>query len=117
MKSNESHEFPSRSDTFFPLLSSDPCSDTLNSLSVACRVNPKTYKQFTFAPANSCPPDSTPICASDGHTYNSECQMERTALQNNLELKKVSLGSCKEKGEFLLKQRCHRLPGAHAHVW
>ncbi|XP_016135597.1 agrin isoform X1 [Sinocyclocheilus grahami] len=75
----------------------DPCSDTLNSLSVACRVNPKTYKQFTFAPADSCPPDSTPICASDGHTYYSECQMERTALQNNLELKKVSSGSCKEK--------------------
>uniref|UniRef100_A0A673LHA0 Agrin n=1 Tax=Sinocyclocheilus rhinocerous TaxID=307959 RepID=A0A673LHA0_9TELE len=76
----------------------DPCSDTLNSLSVACRVNPKTYKQFTFAPADSCPPDSTPICASDGHTYYSECQMERTALQNNLELKKVSSGSCKENG-------------------
>uniref|UniRef100_A0A673M1Y2 Agrin n=1 Tax=Sinocyclocheilus rhinocerous TaxID=307959 RepID=A0A673M1Y2_9TELE len=76
----------------------DPCSDTLNSLSVACRVNPKTYKQFTFAQADSCPPDSTPICASDGHTYDSECQMERTALQNNLELKKVSSGSCKEKG-------------------
>ncbi|XP_016340249.1 agrin isoform X5 [Sinocyclocheilus anshuiensis] len=76
----------------------DPCSDTLNSLSVACRVNPKTYKQFTFAQADSCPPDSTPICASDGHTYDSECQMERIALQNNLELKKVSSGSCKEKG-------------------
>uniref|UniRef100_A0A9J8CLT3 Agrin n=1 Tax=Cyprinus carpio carpio TaxID=630221 RepID=A0A9J8CLT3_CYPCA len=76
----------------------DPCSDTLNSLSMACRVNPKTYKQFTFAPADSCPPDSTPICASDGHTYDSECQMERTALQNNLELKKISSGSCKEKG-------------------
>uniref|UniRef100_A0A8C1R3F5 Agrin n=1 Tax=Cyprinus carpio TaxID=7962 RepID=A0A8C1R3F5_CYPCA len=76
----------------------DPCSDTLNSLSMACRVNPKTYKQFTFAPADSCPPDNTPICASDGHTYDSECQMERTALQNNLELKKISSGSCKEKG-------------------
>uniref|UniRef100_A0A671RYE7 Agrin n=1 Tax=Sinocyclocheilus anshuiensis TaxID=1608454 RepID=A0A671RYE7_9TELE len=90
----QAHELPS----FFPLLSTDPCSDTLNSLSVACRVNPKTYKQFTFAPADSCPPDSTLICASDGHTYYSECQMERTALQNNLELKKVSSGSCKEKG-------------------
>ncbi|XP_073794674.1 agrin isoform X10 [Danio rerio] len=76
----------------------DPCSDTLNSLSTACRVNPKTYQQITFAPAESCPPDEMPICASDGHTYESMCQMERTALKNNLELKKVSLGSCKEKG-------------------
>uniref|UniRef100_A0A8C1I0U8 Agrin n=1 Tax=Cyprinus carpio carpio TaxID=630221 RepID=A0A8C1I0U8_CYPCA len=76
----------------------DPCSDTQNILSMGCRVNPKTYKQFTFAPADSCPPDNTPICASDGHTYDSECQMERMALQNNLELKKVYSGSCKEKG-------------------
>ncbi|XP_067302342.1 agrin isoform X3 [Pseudorasbora parva] len=76
----------------------DPCSDTLNSLNVACRVIPKTYEQFTFSPADSCLPDTTPICASDGHTYDSECQMERTALQNNLELKMVYSGSCKEKG-------------------
>ncbi|XP_052397370.1 agrin isoform X3 [Carassius gibelio] len=75
----------------------DPCSDTLNIMREACRVNPKTY-ELTFLTADSCPPESTPICASDGHTYDSECQMERTALQNNLELKKVSSGNCKEKG-------------------
>lgn len=101
--------------THFLLLSSDPCSDTLNIMREACRVNPKTY-ELTFLTADSCPPESTPICASDGHTYDSECQMERTALQNNLELKKVSSGSCKEKGEFLLEPSCHRLNGAHARL-
>ncbi|XP_056589728.1 agrin isoform X3 [Triplophysa dalaica] len=76
----------------------DPCSDNINSGSVACRVDPKTYKPFTFAPAESCPPESTPICASNGQTYKSECHMDKTAKQNNLKLKKVSSGRCKEEG-------------------
>ncbi|XP_057175889.1 agrin isoform X5 [Triplophysa rosa] len=76
----------------------DPCSVNLNSGSVACRVDPKTYKSFTFAPAESCPPESTPICASNGQTYKSECHMDKTAKQNNLKLKKVSSGRCKEEG-------------------
>ncbi|XP_073731347.1 agrin isoform X3 [Misgurnus anguillicaudatus] len=72
----------------------DPCSD---SSSRGCRVDPKTYKQTTFATPDACPPDTT-ICASDGKTYKSECEMKNTALQNNLKLKKVSLGNCKEEG-------------------
>ncbi|XP_051515917.1 agrin-like isoform X3 [Myxocyprinus asiaticus] len=76
----------------------DPCSYKDNSLNLACWVEPKTYKELTFTPPESCPPDRTPICASDGRTYKSECQMLRTAMQNNLELKKVSTGSCKVEG-------------------
>ncbi|XP_051947304.1 agrin-like isoform X2 [Xyrauchen texanus] len=76
----------------------DPCSDKENNLNFACHVEPKTYKKMTFAPPESCPPDPTPICASDGRTYKSKCQMLQTAMQNNLELKLVSTGSCKEGG-------------------
>ncbi|XP_067228326.1 agrin isoform X1 [Chanodichthys erythropterus] len=76
----------------------DPCSDSLNNASVACRVNPKTYKQFTIYLSETCKPDTTPICGNDGRTYDSKCEMERTAQQNNLEIKKVYSGSCKEKG-------------------
>lgn len=92
----------------------DPCSDKLNSGSVACRVDPKTYKAFTFAPAESCPLTGKPICASNGQTYKSECHMEKTAKQNNLKLKMVSSGHCKEEGEFRSKRGWHRLPGARA---
>ncbi|XP_063065047.1 agrin isoform X2 [Engraulis encrasicolus] len=77
----------------------DPCKDSENSLTTACRVEPRTRKPVTFAPPESCPPDAQPLCGSDGHTYRSECEMERTALQRGLDIRKIHSGHCRRRDE------------------
>ncbi|KAJ8371027.1 hypothetical protein SKAU_G00110550 [Synaphobranchus kaupii] len=75
----------------------DPCKDSQNNLNVACRVEPRTRRPLTFAPPESCPPDSEPLCASDGHTYDSECRMRRTGMQKGVVLRKIHSGKCREQ--------------------
>lgn len=63
-----------------------------------CVVNILTKAVEKTAPASSCPPGNEPLCASDGRSYSSECQMQRTALQKDRVLKKVHSGPCKTQG-------------------
>ncbi|KAM6976940.1 agrin-like [Aplochiton taeniatus] len=72
----------------------DPCKDH-NDLELSCRVEPRTQRPITFGPPDSCLPDQEPLCASNGHTYASQCHMERTALMRGLDLKKIHPGPCK----------------------
>ena len=78
---------------------SDPCKDSQNSLNSACRVEPRTRKPLTYSPPESCAPDPQPLCASDGHTYRSDCEMQRTAMQKGLDLRKIHPGHCRRQGE------------------
>uniref|UniRef100_A0A3B5KQ91 Kazal-like domain-containing protein n=1 Tax=Xiphophorus couchianus TaxID=32473 RepID=A0A3B5KQ91_9TELE len=41
--------------------------------------NPQLYR-----PPESCRPESEPLCASDGHTYPSECAMTATGVQKGI---------------------------------
>ncbi|XP_031422229.1 agrin isoform X3 [Clupea harengus] len=77
--------------------SCDPCKDTQNSLNSACRVEPRTRKPLTYSPPESCAPDPQPLCASDGHTYRSDCEMQRTAMQKGLDLRKIHPGHCRRQ--------------------
>ncbi|KAG7266550.1 hypothetical protein CRUP_024049 [Coryphaenoides rupestris] len=56
-----------------------PCKDKQNSLNVVCRVEAGTREPRVFSPPEDCPTGET-LCASDGHTYASECAMTRTGL-------------------------------------
>lgn len=78
---------------------SDPCRMHHNSLSIICVYDAQTQKAQTMAPPSACPSGPEQLCASDGKTYNSECQMQRTALQKDRQLKQVHSGPCKKQGE------------------
>ncbi|KAJ8395174.1 hypothetical protein AAFF_G00036300 [Aldrovandia affinis] len=77
----------------------DPCKDSQNNLNVACRVEPRTRRPLTFAPPEDCVPESEPLCASDGHTYDSECRMQRTGMLKGTGLRKIHSGRCKKQEE------------------
>ncbi|KAG5838800.1 hypothetical protein ANANG_G00227450 [Anguilla anguilla] len=76
-----------------------PCKDRQNSLnSVGCRVEPRTRRPLTLPP-ESCPADAEPLCASDGHTYDSECRMRRTGMLRGVDLRKIHSGKCRKQEE------------------
>ncbi|KAL7859872.1 hypothetical protein SRHO_G00150190, partial [Serrasalmus rhombeus] len=51
----------------------------------------------TSAPPDSCQPGAELLCASDGMSYSSECQMQSTALSKERHLKKIHSGPCKKQ--------------------
>ena len=80
-------------------LSTDPCKDNENSLTTQCRVESIT-RQSIFSPLpESCPPGGEPLCASDGHTYPSECAMEATGRRKGIKVKKIHNGKCRREGK------------------
>ncbi|KAI9531181.1 hypothetical protein NQZ68_000676 [Dissostichus eleginoides] len=75
----------------------DPCKDNENSLTTQCRVESIT-RQSIFSPLpESCPPGGEPLCASDGHTYPSECAMEATGRRKGIKVKKIHNGKCRRQ--------------------
>ncbi|XP_076133453.1 agrin [Alosa pseudoharengus] len=96
----------------------DACKDTQNSLNTGCRVDPRHHRPLSYSPPESCQPDPQPLCASDGHTYDSECEMQNTAMQKGLDLRKIHQGRCKRLDEC--REECKfngvcvvELTGAH----
>uniref|UniRef100_A0A8B9HAT5 Agrin n=1 Tax=Astyanax mexicanus TaxID=7994 RepID=A0A8B9HAT5_ASTMX len=85
--------------------SCDPCRDIQSGLNFTCLVNAQTRKMETSAPPDSCPPGAEPLCASDGRSYSSECQMQRTAVLKERHLKKVHSGPCQPQGKEC-KEEC-----------
>lgn len=79
----------------------DPCRDSENSLNTQCRVEPLTRQPQVYSVPGSCPPDSEPLCASDGQTYTSECAMMAMSLQKGVKLKKIHKGKCRRLGKSL----------------
>lgn len=79
--------------------SSDPCKDSENSLNTICRVQAVTRQPQFYMPPESCRPESEPLCASDGHTYPSECAMKATGLQKSISLRKIHSGACGKLGK------------------
>ncbi|XP_037397457.1 agrin isoform X6 [Pygocentrus nattereri] len=79
--------------------SCDPCRDFQSSLNAICVVNAQSRKMETSAPPDSCQPGAELLCASDGKSYSSECQMQSTALSKERHLKKVHSGPCKKQEE------------------
>uniref|UniRef100_A0A3P8V635 Agrin n=1 Tax=Cynoglossus semilaevis TaxID=244447 RepID=A0A3P8V635_CYNSE len=82
----------------------DPCRDSENSLNTQCRVEPLTRQPQVYSVPGSCPPDSEPLCASDGQTYTSECAMMAMSLQKGVKLKKIHKGKCRRLEEC--KEEC-----------
>ncbi|KAM9856407.1 agrin [Aulostomus maculatus] len=82
----------------------DPCKDSKNSLNTMCRVEALTRQPLFFSLPEWCPPGNEPLCASDGHTYPSECAMETTGMQKGIKLKKVHAGRCSRLEEC--KEEC-----------
>ncbi|XP_076848099.1 agrin-like isoform X2 [Brachyhypopomus gauderio] len=72
--------------------SCDPCRDFQRDPDAMCVVNTQTRKPETTALPAMCPLSPEPLCASDGRSYNSECQMQRAALQKKRQLHKVHTG-------------------------
>uniref|UniRef100_A0A8C6WKB2 Agrin n=1 Tax=Neogobius melanostomus TaxID=47308 RepID=A0A8C6WKB2_9GOBI len=85
----------------------DPCADTENgenSLNNRCRVDSLTREPLLYSLPESCSPESEPLCASDGHTYASECAMYATRLQKGVKITKVHTGHCRK--HELCKEEC-----------
>ncbi|XP_072305715.1 agrin isoform X2 [Eucyclogobius newberryi] len=85
----------------------DPCSDSENSensLNSLCRVDSLTRQPLLYSLPEFCPPDAEPLCASDGHTYPSECAMYATRLQKGVKITKVHAGRCRT--HELCKEEC-----------
>ncbi|KAI5612251.1 agrin isoform X10 [Silurus asotus] len=77
----------------------DPCHVHQNNLNIICVYDAQTQTIQTLSPPSVCEKDPEPFCASDGRNYNSECQMQRTALWKKRQLKKVHSGPCREQEE------------------
>ncbi|GAA6107261.1 agrin isoform X1 [Tachysurus ichikawai] len=82
-----------------PQTNSYPCRIHQNSLNIICVYDAQTQKTQKLPPSSACPPDPEQLCASDGRSYNSACQMQRTALQTERLLKVVHSGPCKKQEE------------------
>ncbi|XP_058499965.1 agrin isoform X8 [Solea solea] len=82
----------------------DPCKGSENSLNTMCRVKSLTRQPLLLALPESCPPESEPLCASDGQTYASECAMIARGLQKDTQLRKVHKGRCRRLEEC--KEEC-----------
>ncbi|XP_014833047.1 PREDICTED: agrin-like [Poecilia mexicana] len=72
----------------------DPCKDSENSLNTICRVQAVTRQPQLYKPPESCQLEPEPLCASDGHTYPSECAMTATGVQKGISLRKIHAGAC-----------------------
>ncbi|XP_056277972.1 agrin isoform X4 [Pseudoliparis swirei] len=73
----------------------DPCKDSENNLSSMCRVEALTREPLIFGLPELCMLDNEPLCASDGHTYPSECALAATSMQKSIKLRKVHAGRCR----------------------
>lgn len=82
----------------------DPCRDSENSLNSRCRVDGLTRQPLLYSLPESCPLGTEPVCASDGHTYTSECAMTSTGMQKGIKLTKVHVGRCAR--HELCKEEC-----------
>ncbi|XP_028308664.1 agrin isoform X3 [Gouania willdenowi] len=82
----------------------DPCKDSENSLSTLCRVEALTRQPLIFSLPESCPPSNEPLCASDGRTYASECNMMATGMQKGVKLRMVHAGPCRRRDDC--KEEC-----------
>uniref|UniRef100_A0A4W4G296 Agrin n=1 Tax=Electrophorus electricus TaxID=8005 RepID=A0A4W4G296_ELEEL len=78
----------------------DPCRDLQRGPDVLCVVNTQTRKPEALVLPEPCPPAPKPLCASDGRSYNSKCQMQRTAVQKRRQLHQVHSGPCRKEGGF-----------------
>ncbi|XP_047662867.1 agrin isoform X7 [Tachysurus fulvidraco] len=79
--------------------SCDPCRIHQNSLNIICVYDAQTQKTQKLPSSSACQPDPEQLCASDGRSYNSACQMQSTALQTERLLKVVHSGPCKKQEE------------------
>uniref|UniRef100_A0AAY5EY32 Agrin n=1 Tax=Electrophorus electricus TaxID=8005 RepID=A0AAY5EY32_ELEEL len=82
----------------------DPCRDLQRGPDVLCVVNTQTRKPEALVLPEPCPPAPKPLCASDGRSYNSKCQMQRTAVQKRRQLHQVHSGPCRKEEEC--KEEC-----------
>uniref|UniRef100_A0A3B3XRA4 Kazal-like domain-containing protein n=1 Tax=Poecilia mexicana TaxID=48701 RepID=A0A3B3XRA4_9TELE len=70
-----------------------------NSLNTICRVQAVTRQPQLYKPPESCQLEPEPLCASDGHTYPSECAMTATGVQKGISLRKIHAGACGKLGK------------------
>ncbi|CAH8596586.1 unnamed protein product [Schistosoma turkestanicum] len=70
-----------------------------------CQVD--IYGQAKCTCPEPCPPIVSPVCGSDGVTYDSTCHLERTACQKMREIRVIYSGECSEPNDcILLNQPC-----------
>ncbi|CAH1773592.1 unnamed protein product [Owenia fusiformis] len=62
---------------------------------VKCRFGSECEKGKCVCP-QGCPTDYTPVCGTDGQTYNNECEMTRSACESNFEITIEHEGECNE---------------------
>uniref|UniRef100_A0AAY4E4W4 Agrin n=1 Tax=Denticeps clupeoides TaxID=299321 RepID=A0AAY4E4W4_9TELE len=72
-----------------------PCNPCKATGSTVCRVEPLTRKAI-LGP-QTCSMSASPVCASDGNTYLSECQMTQTAMETKTDLRVIHTGVCRKQ--------------------
>lgn len=63
---------------------------------VSCKNGAHCENGQCVCPSSCAETVNEPICANDGQTYRNECEMRKTACNNDIDLSKLFYGQCDE---------------------
>jgi len=90
---------------FLVLFFADAC------VNVHCEFGARCEAGECVCPEDCHSSNSESVCASDGRTYGSECEMQRAACSVSQEISVVFYGECKESlGKYTSRFSCNSIP-------
>ena len=85
---------------FFISLSSDPCQSVICEFYAICRRSNEGRGHVCECPSN-CSNANSPVCGSDGKTYENECQLQRYSCINRVKITAKSMTACGKQTQLL----------------
>lgn len=88
----------------------NPCPDPY----AMCRISESGERECSCP--QICTADVSPVCGTDGQTYNNECQMKVSACSQGMMIKVKSRGRCKSKHFYSYKEMSIVLAQLYSHI-
>lgn len=79
-----------------------------------CRISESGERECSCP--QICTADVSPVCGTDGQTYNNECQMKVSACSQGMMIKVKSRGRCKSKHFYSYKEISIVLAQLYSHI-